>query len=85
MGSRHGECSAVGAPGWRAPGAQAAFSPAVQRTVLEDGELLLHRLRDIRQVSGPLTVLATVPPRPALGPVRFLSPVPGRWGFEHRP
>lgn len=75
MGSRHGECSAVGAPGWRAPGAQAAFSPAVQRTVLEDGELLLHRLRDIRQVSGPLTVLATVPPRPALGPVRFLSPL----------
>ncbi|XP_016014754.2 diacylglycerol kinase theta isoform X2 [Rousettus aegyptiacus] len=51
MGSRHGECSVVGAPGWQAPGAQAAFSPAVQRTVLEDGELLLHRLRDIRQAS----------------------------------
>lgn len=73
MGSRHGEWSALGALGWWAPGAEAAFSPAVQRTVLEDGELLLHRLREIRQVSGPLTVLATVPPCPALGPIRFLT------------
>lgn len=86
MGSRHGEWSATGAPGWRAPRAEAVFSPAVQRTVLEDGELLLQRLRDIRQVSGPLTVLATAPPRPSLlWGLSASSPVPGRWGFEHRP